>query len=203
MTQFELAALIETMQVKDSKVNDWMGKNVRCPSLVPGTLYIMKVWSTKHQANYDNPFTVVEFIGSGREDTGERILFAENPAIKSMQDGDYYYFKGVDKNDTFDFGAYMFENCVCITSSAVRITCFAINEHTSHDQLQGTTKPVATPRTAATTQSKKMVVASIDDDDFVCEVEDDGLGVKGALVCDRISMIPLRRQPEGFGLNGC
>ncbi len=197
MTHLELVALVETMQVANSKVNDLMGRNVRCPSLVPGTLYLLKEWTTKHHVNYDNPFQVVEFIGSGREDTGERVLFAANPAIKDMKDGDYYYFKAIEKSgESYEFGAYMYENSVRITSSAVRVTCYAILGHESAGQ--GAAR--RTPR-VATAKTLKVTFIEEDDEDNgpidMCE-DDDGLGCPGATVCHPISMIPLRRQPEGF-----
>jgi hypothetical protein len=192
MIHSELSTLIGTRQVADSKVNEWLGRNVRCPSLIPGTLYIMKEWSVKHHANYDNPFQVVEFVGSGREDTGERVLFAENPAIKEMKDGDYFYFKAIDNNgQPFIFGAYMHENCVCVTSSAVRVTCYAVVGHESEGLPQGITRAPRVQTAAKLTRAK---VASIDEDSIVdnCEEEDDGLGCKDAWLCHPISCRPLR-----------
>jgi hypothetical protein len=190
MTHSELTTLIATMQVAKSKVNDWLGRNVRCPSLIPGTLYIMKEWSIKHHANYDNPFSVVEFVGSGREDTGERVMFAENPAIKDMKDGDYFYFKAFDNKDQpYIFGAYMYENCVCITSSAVRVTCYAIIGHESVGLPQGNTK---TPRVPTETKHKENAEDNSPVD--TCD-DDDGLGCPGAVVCHPISMAPLKKQP--------
>ncbi len=189
MTHIELASLIGTWDVKNSKVNDWMGRNVRCPSLVPGTLYIMKEWTIKHHVNYNNPFQVVEFIGSGRDDTGERVLFAENPAIKDMKDGDYFYFKGGDtEGKDYVFGAYMHENWVCITSSAVRVTCYAILGHESEGLPQGAAKPIR--------QSVVRKLAAIDSDEPIADDYDDGLGCPGARVCHPISMVPYKHQPQ-------
>ena len=205
MTHLELAALIETRNVADSKVEELIGKNVRSPSLVPGTLYIMKEWTIKHHINSDNPFSVVEFVGCGREDDGNRILQKDNFAIKEMKDGDYYFFKAVDavKQETYMFGAYMFENCVCIKPGAIRVTCYAIKGHES-EGFDATPKEKApkVQREAKQQSHARSRVAAIDSDDApVEEIDDDGNGSPFAVVCHPISMIPLRRQPKGFAGN--
>jgi hypothetical protein len=196
MTSFsEIAAQIETKNVADSKVNDWMGRNVRCPSLIPGAVYIMKLWSVKHMTDSDNPYELVEFVGSGREDSGERVLFAENPAIKEMNPGDYFYFKSINGEI---FGAFMHENCVCVTSASVRVTCYEVN---GHEATPPSDKPDRAPKTPREPkESKREKLCSIDSDDGpvdTCE-DDDGLGSPYAVVLHPISLIPLRRQPEGF-----
>jgi hypothetical protein len=179
------------MSVDKSKAPELMGKNARCPSLVPGTLYIIKEWTIKHHVNYDNPFQVVKFLGSGREDGGERTFFDKNPAINTMKDGDYYFFEAVDnKGETYSFGAYMFENCVCITSSAVRITCYEIKGHEPEGvPVKGPSKP----RTQVATPSKASKRSADDDDAAPVEPdEDDGMGVPGAMLCHPLSMRPIK-----------
>ncbi len=196
----ELTIEIATPMVENSKVADHIGKNVRCPSLVQGTLYIMKEWSVVHHINYDNPFMVVEFIGSGRDDNGVRTLFAENPAIKEMKENDRYYFRAWNtaKNETFEFAAYMHENCVCITSSAVRVTCYAINGHESagFDTTPKATKPARTPsapRVQATARRTRQAnVLDIDREDIVIEDDDDGLGCQDAMQLHPISFRPIK-----------
>jgi hypothetical protein len=196
MTNFsEIAAQIETKLVADSKVMDWMGRNVRCPSLIPGAVYIMKLWSVKHMTGSDNPYELVEFVGSGREDTGTRVLFAENPAIKEMNPGDYFYFKSINGEV---FGAFMHENCVCVTTAAVRVTCFEVK---GHEATPPSDKPARAPKTARTPkENKREALHSIDSDDGPVDEcdDDDGLGSPFAVVCHPISCAPLRRQPEGF-----
>ena len=190
LSHLELARLIGTNYLRDSKVDDYLGKNVRCPSLIPGTLYIMKEWSVKHHCNSDNPFQVVKFIGSGREVNGERVLFAENPAIKEMNDGDYYYFEAImpadhpTPNQPYIFGAYMFENCVCITSSAVRVTCYAIGKSDDQPKI---------PRKS--TDKRSIKVLSIDSDEPIEDVEEDYDDMPpDAVEVHPISMIPYKRQ---------
>jgi hypothetical protein len=188
----ELSDIVGTLALQDSKVNELIGKNVRCPSLVPGTMYILKEWTIKHKLNSDNPYFVARFIGSGREDAdGNRLLNKENPAINKMVDGEYYFFEAVDgKGEPYVFGAYMFQQCICIGSGAVRITCYLINGH----EPPGTdlSEAPAKPRASAVRQSKpatRVAKAPIPHED---EDEDDGLGVEGAWECHPISMRPIR-----------
>jgi hypothetical protein len=186
----ELSDQIGTLALLNSKVEEYIGKNVRCPSLVPGTMYIVKEWTTKHKLNSDNPYFVARFIGSGREDeNGGRILNKDNPAINKMKDGDYYFFEAIDgKGEPYVFGAYMFQQCICIGSGAVRITCYMIKGH--EPAGADTSDAPAKPRASAAKQSKpatRVADAAVQEED-----EDDGFGVEGAMECHPISMRPIR-----------
>jgi hypothetical protein len=61
----ELAKQIETKNFVDSKVHQYIGSNVKSPSLIKGNSYIIKFWSAKSTPDSDNPYWIGQFCGAG------------------------------------------------------------------------------------------------------------------------------------------
>jgi hypothetical protein len=200
LTHFELAAQVETKQVAKSAAPSLMGKNVRSPSLQRGKLYLMKEWTIKHHANYDNPFTVVRFIGCGTEDSnGQRVLVEHNYKLNEMQDGQYYYFEAVDSREQklYTYGAYMFENCLCICSGAVRVTCYQING-CEYDE-KAPAKGPSSPASSVVKRSKRSDAAFAEEPEERSVFKDDDCAddesvLKYSIECHPLSLMPLDRK---------
>lgn len=130
MTHLELANDIQTPYFNHSRITEFLGKNVRSPSLVKGGLYIQKLWSIKHLNNTDNAHSVVEFLGVGYDINGVIKYYDENPKVKEMKRDDKYYFRGINsKGEVFDFTGREHELCICVNTDPVRVTFYSIVGH--------------------------------------------------------------------------
>jgi hypothetical protein len=192
LTHRELAQAVETLQLANSKAANFIGRNIRTPSLVQGTLYVLKQWSIKHIVNSDNPYMVVKYLGNGCEGPdGKPIYREQNQRIADMKEGDYYFFEAINKaegGEPYCFGAYQFENVLSITSSAVRVTFFEVQDGVDINQ------PVAVQPQRVVKVERVVARKATRDTDGDIHVnysdEDDGLGCPGAYECHPISMAP-------------
>ena len=124
---------VETMRSDKSNAYKYIGRNVRPSSLVKGKTYIVRNRTTSHQANYDNPFHVVKFVGCGTNETGP--FEDKNYTVKEMVYGQYYYFEGYDqsRNETYVYGAYESNGSLSIGSGATGVSFYDVVEEVGEE----------------------------------------------------------------------
>jgi len=113
------------------------GGNIRATSLKKNEIYIMRERNTSHHFNYSMDRFPVIFLGSGKgtydQDANKTKYdwFGANKKLKTMDYGEYYYFKGAEVNRStgkfkraYMFGAYEWRGALAIGSGANKVSLY-------------------------------------------------------------------------------
>lgn len=122
----DLTKVVETNRLADSKALQIQGKNVRGPSLIPNQIYLAKTWKTT-VPDSDNVFLVMKFLGSANIKGKERVMYADNPRLIDMKEGDRFLFEKLTDDQVSEIAAYQADDCLCFGDPPVRLTFYAIN----------------------------------------------------------------------------
>jgi hypothetical protein len=115
------------------------GSNVRSPSLIGNTNYIMKTWNTKEPT-----FKEVKFLGFT---SGTNEFKSPTKQLKDMLSTDFYRF--MDIGTDVAFRGKMVDNCLVDEASEIRVTFFDLAGVVSEKPVKVTTSKKKTTTVAA------------------------------------------------------